>query len=76
MAFIISLPARLDLLCGIDMIQQRLASTIEALRKDSAPGTLRRRSWAPGGGGFIVRAAAISSGDRGGNSVSRYESLK
>ena len=36
MAFIISLPARLDLLCGIDMIQQRLVSKIEALRKDSA----------------------------------------
>ena len=36
MAFIISLPALLDLLCGIDAIKQQLASKIEVLRTDSA----------------------------------------
>ena len=64
MAFIISLPARLHLLCGIDAIQQRLASKIEVLRKDSAvarrgaPGALLRRSAAPGGDGFIDQSGS------------------
>ena len=55
----------------IDAVQQRLASKIEVLRKDSAaarraaPGMLLRRSAArPVGRGSLIRVAAISSGDR------------
>ena len=55
----------------IDAVQQRLASKIEVLCKDSAaarratPGTLPRRSAArPVGMVSLIRVAAISSGDR------------
>ena len=55
----------------IDAVQQRLASKVEVLRKDSAgarraaPGTLLRRSAArPVGMVSLIRVAAISSGDR------------
>ena len=67
MAFIISLPAWLHLLCGIYAIQQRLASKIEVLRKDSAvvrraaPGRRRASpsvSAAPGGDGFIDQSGS------------------
>ena len=58
-------------ICSVEIDAVQLTSKTEVLRKDSAvarraaPGPLRR-SWAPGGDGFI-RAAAISSGDHGRN---------